>query len=58
MTLSRAVLSKTPFCRPMLRNSPPVDTVVSSLTLPLILTIHSDSGSAGNACILNGCNVS
>lgn len=58
VTESRAVLNKTPFCNPMLRNSLPVVTVPSSLSPPPMSTIHNDSGSAGSACILNGWSVS
>ena len=57
---SRAVLSKTPLVRPILRKSPP--TVPSapspSLASPPISTIHRDSGRAGRACMLSGCRVS
>ena len=40
---------------PMLRKSPP--SLPDSLSRP-ISTIHSDSGMAGNACILSGCRQS
>ena len=64
VTLSTAVRNSTPFCSPMFRNSPPMDTgsagmpMVPSGTPWPISTMQSDSGEAGRACMLSGCRQS
>lgn len=64
VTLSTAVLSNTPFCSPMFKNSPPMETgSAATPTVPSgapwpISTIQSDSGEAGRACMLSGCRQS
>ena len=60
VTLSTAVLNRTPFCSPMFKNNPPIDTgSAATPTVPSgapwpISTMQSDSGVVGRACMLSG----